>query len=61
MKILGKMIDCKSLKKFDENVYGRVYFNKVASLHCTDCNSTIDFSIDSFRNIFLKIAVFKIF
>ena len=55
MKILPKMIDCKSLKKSDE-----VYFSKVASLQCTDCNSTIDFSTDSFRNIFRKIAVFKI-
>ena len=29
-----KINDCKSLESSQENVYGRVYFSKVASLQC---------------------------
>ena len=36
-----KIIDCQSLGNFPKNVYDGVCFNKIASLCCTNCNSTI--------------------
>ena len=42
MKMLQKIIDRKSLESSQENVCDKVYFSKVASLHFTGCNSTIN-------------------
>ena len=53
MKTLRKVIDCENLGKLQE-----VYFSKVASLQCKDCNSTIN-NKHSFQNIFRKLAVLK--
>ena len=36
-----KIIDCQSLENFPKNVYDGVCFNTIASLCCTNCNSTI--------------------
>ena len=32
MKTLQKVIDCKFLENYHENIHGGVYFSKVASL-----------------------------
>ena len=41
MKMLRKIIDCKSLGISQEYVQDGVYFGKVTRLQCTDCNSII--------------------
>ena len=41
MEMLQKINDCESLENLPENVYDGVCFNKVASLRCTNCISTI--------------------
>ena len=41
MKMLEKIIDCKSLGISEENVYDGVYFSNATNLQCTDCNSAI--------------------
>ena len=41
IKKLQKMIDCEILKNSPKNVYDGVFFNKIANLHCTGCNSAI--------------------
>ena len=41
MKMLRKIIDGKSLKIFQENVYEGVSFSKVTNLLCSDCNFAI--------------------
>ena len=41
MEMLQKITDCESLENFPENVYDGVCFNKIASLCCTNCISTI--------------------
>ena len=53
MKMLQKIINCKSLDISQENVYDGVYFSNAANLHCTDCNSTIK---DLHRRFFLEYA-----
>ena len=40
MEMLWKINDCKSLENFPKNVYDEVCFNKIASLCCTNYNST---------------------
>ena len=40
MEMLWKINDCKSLENFRKNVYDGVCFNKIASLCCTNYNST---------------------
>ena len=40
MEMLWKINDCKSLENFPKNVYDGVCFNKIASLCCTNYNST---------------------
>ena len=42
MKILRKILDCKSFENSQENVSDGVYFSKAASVQCTDCISTIN-------------------
>ena len=32
-----------------ENVYDGVYFSKVASLHRTDCNSTVSYVVETLK------------
>ena len=39
--MLRKRIDCKSLENFLKNVSDGVRFSKIASLCCTNCNSSI--------------------
>ena len=39
MKVLRKIIDCKSLETSQKNAYYGVYFSKVTSLQCTEYNS----------------------
>ena len=39
--MLRKIIDNKSLKISQKNVYEGVPFNKVANLQCSDCNFAI--------------------
>ena len=41
MKILGNIIDCKSLEISQENFYDGVSFSKVTGLHCSDGNFAI--------------------
>ena len=41
MKMLRKIIDGKSLKTSQENVYEGVSFSKVANLQCSDFNFAI--------------------
>ena len=41
MKVLRKIIDGKSLKISQENVYEEVSFSKVTNLQCSDCNFAI--------------------
>ena len=39
--MLRKIIDCESLENFPKKVFDGVCFNKIASLSCTNCSSTI--------------------
>ena len=39
--MLHKIIDCQGLENFLKKVYNGVCFNKIASLRCTGCKSTI--------------------
>ena len=40
--MLPQRTDCEILENSQENVCDAVYFSKVASLHCTDCNSALN-------------------
>ena len=42
MKMLPQIIDCEILENSQENVFDGVYFNKVASVQCTDSNSALN-------------------
>ena len=42
MKILHKLLDCKSLEISQENFYGAVSFSEVAGLHCSYCHFDIE-------------------
>ena len=41
MVMLQKIIDWESLEYFPKNVCDEACFNKIATLRCTNCNSTI--------------------
>ena len=41
MKMLRKIIDSKSLRISQENIYEGVSFSKVTKLQCSDCNFPI--------------------
>ena len=41
MKMLPKIIDGKSLKISQENVYEEISFSKVTNLQCSDCDFAI--------------------
>ena len=41
MKMLRKIIDCKSLETSQKKVYEGVSFSKVTNLQCSDCNFAI--------------------
>ena len=41
MKMLRKIVDGKSLKISQENVYEGVFFSKVTNLQCSNCNFAI--------------------
>ena len=53
MKMLRKRFDCESYENSQENVSGRVYFSKAASLQCTDCISTINLLHNRFLEKFM--------
>ena len=40
--MLQRMINVESLENLQKRVYNGVYFNNVASLQYTDCNSTMN-------------------
>ena len=42
MMIFRNIIDCKSLESSQDNLYNGVYFSKVASPQCIDCNLSIN-------------------
>ena len=41
MEMLETITECESLKNVSQNVYDELLFNKIASLFCTNCSSTI--------------------
>ena len=58
--MLRKIIDGKSVKISQENVYEGVSFTKVTSLQCSDCNFAIKIAHHStFWNKYRKLAVLK--
>ena len=52
--MLQKIIDRESLKNFPKNVYDGVCFSKIASLCCTNCNSTITSILHRFFSEYVK-------
>ena len=48
MKMLRKIIDCKSFGISQEKFYEGVSFSKVVSLQCSDCNFPIRRTRDRF-------------
>ena len=61
MMILRKIIHCKSLENYQENIYGGFFFSKFASLQCKGWNSDINGLHHSpFWNMFRKLAALRI-
>ena len=52
--MLQKIIDRESLENFPKNVYDGVCFSKIASLCCTNCNSTITSILHRFFSEYVK-------
>ena len=55
--IFRKIVDCKSFESSQDNLYNGVYFGKVASSQCIDCNLSINRICHIFISEYVKIPV----